>query len=99
MEDGLHLIAIAAFQKSWARVRICMVVITLFSVLATVLTFFYLKPFLAHPWYHLAYWLTMYLVLFFTAPYVFVSHEKEHGGRLPIEVPLNALGVLVEVHT
>ena len=31
-----------------------MVVITLFSILATLLTFVYLKPFLAHPWYHLS---------------------------------------------
>ncbi len=34
-----------------------MVVVTLFSILATVLTFFHLKPFLAHSRFHLAYWL------------------------------------------
>ena len=87
--NALLLIGIGVFQTSWARVRIILVVITLFSVLATVLTFFYLKPFLAHPWFHLAYWLSMYLVLFFAAPYVFWSQEKSHGGRLPIQVPLS----------
>jgi hypothetical protein len=86
--NALILIAIGVFQTSWARVRIVMVVITLFSVLATVLTFFYLKPFLAHPWFHLTYWLVMYLVLFFAAPYVFVTQEKKSGGRLPIQIPL-----------
>jgi hypothetical protein len=54
-----------------------------------VLTFFYLKPFLAHPWFHLAYWLSMYIVLFFAAPYVFITHEKKEGGRLPVQIPLN----------
>jgi hypothetical protein len=51
--NALILIGIGVFQPNWARVRIIMVLITLFSVLATVLTFFYLKPFLAHPWFHL----------------------------------------------
>ena len=87
--NALLLVGIGMFQTSWARVRIIMVVITLFSVLATVLTFFFLKPFLAHPWFHLTYWLAMYLVLFFTAPYVFVTQEKKYGGRLPIEIALN----------
>jgi hypothetical protein len=87
--NALLLVGFGAFQTKWANVRIIMVVITLFSVLATVLTFFYLKPFLAHPWYHLAYWLTMYLVLFFSAPYVFLTHEKKYGGRLPVQIPLN----------
>jgi hypothetical protein len=87
--NALVLIGIGVFQTSWPRVRIIMVVITLFSILATVLTFFYLKPFLAHPWFHLAFWLTMYLVLFFVSPYVFVTQEKKYGGRLPIQIPLN----------
>ena len=87
--NALILVAFGAFQTSWGRVRIIMVVITLFSILATILTFFYLKPFLAHPWYHLTFWLTMYLILFFAAPYVFVTHEKKYGGRLPVEIPLN----------
>jgi hypothetical protein len=93
--NALFLVGFGAFQTKWANVRINMVVITLFSILATVLTFFYLKPFLAHPWYHLAYWLTMYLVLFFSAPYVFLTHEKKYGGRLPIQIPLNTAAWLV----
>jgi hypothetical protein len=93
--NALLLIGFAVFQTSWARVRIIMVVITLFSILATVLTFFYLKPFLAHPWFHLAYWLSMYLVLFFAAPIVFLTQEKKHGGRLPIQIPLSTAARLV----
>jgi hypothetical protein len=93
--NALLLIGIGVYQTSWARVRIIMVVITLFSLLATVLTFFYLKPFLAHPWFHLAFWLSMYLVLFFTAPYVFVTQEKKAGGRLPVQIPLNSLARLL----
>jgi hypothetical protein len=87
--NALMLVAFGAFQLSWARVRITMVVITLFSILATVLTFFYLKPFLAHPWYHLTYWLIMYLILFFAAPYVFITQERKYGGRLPVDIPLS----------
>ena len=93
--NALLLVAIGIFQPNWARVRIIMVVITLFSILATVLTFFYLKPFLAHPWYHLTYWLAMYLVLFFAAPYVFLTQEKKHGGRLPVQIPLKITARLV----
>ena len=89
--NALLLVAFGAFQKSWPRVRITMVVITLFSIFATLLTFFYLKPFLAHPWYHLAYWLTMYFILFFAAPYVFIKQEQKYGGRLPVEMPLTLL--------
>jgi hypothetical protein len=87
--NALILIGIGVLQTSWARVRVIMVVITLFSILATILTLFYLKPFLAHPWFHLTYWMGMYLVLFFAAPYVFVTQEKKRGGRLPIQMPLN----------
>ncbi|MCP4139646.1 MAG: hypothetical protein GY755_05045 [Chloroflexi bacterium] len=86
--NALLLVAFGAFQLKWANTRITMVVITLFSIFATVLTFFYLKPFLAHPWYHLAYWLIMYIILFFAAPYVFYTHEKKHGGKLPVQMPL-----------
>jgi hypothetical protein len=93
--NALGLIGIGVFQTSWARVRIIMVVITLFSIFATVLTFFYLKPFLAHPWFHLTYWLIMYLVLFFAAPYVFVTQERKNGGRLPIQIPLNTAARLL----
>ncbi|MCW8850736.1 MAG: hypothetical protein OQJ81_12210, partial [Melioribacteraceae bacterium] len=87
--NALILVVLGAFQTKWANIRVIMVVITLFSIFATVLTFFYLKPFLAHPWYHLAFWLTMYLVLFFSAPYIFVTHEKKYGGKLSIQIPLN----------
>lgn len=88
--NALILIGIGILQSSWARVRIIMVVIMFFSILATVLTFFYIKPFLAHPWFHLAFWLTMYLILFFAAPIVFLTHEKKYGGRLPIQIPLTS---------
>jgi len=87
--NALLLVAFSAFQTEWKNLRVNMVVITLFSIFATLLTFVYLKPFLAHPWYHLAYWLTMYFVLFFAAPYVFITHEKKYGGKLPVQIPLN----------
>jgi hypothetical protein len=93
--NALLLVIFGAFQTTWARVRIIILDITVFSILATVLTFFYLKPFLAHPWFHLAFWLTMYLILFFGAPYVFLTFERRHGGRLPVQIPLNAGGRLV----
>lgn len=95
--NALLLVGFGIFQPSWARVRNIMVVITLFSILATLLTFFFLEPFLAHPWYHLTYWLFMYLVLFFTAPIVFLTQERKHGGRLPIQIPLNNSARLVAV--
>jgi hypothetical protein len=87
--NALLLIGIGIFQTNWARVRIIMLLVMIFSIMATVLTFVYLKPFLAHPWFHLAYWLSMYLVLFVAAPYVFLTQERKHGGRLPVRVPLN----------
>ncbi len=93
--NALLLVIFSAFQTEWAKVRVNMVVITLFSVFATLLTFFYLKPFLAHPWFHLAYWLIMYLILFFAAPYVFWTHEKEYGGKLPTQLPLGMDAKLV----
>ena len=87
--NALLLVGISALQTEWKNLRVSMVVITLFSIFATLLTFVYLKPFLAHPWYHLAYWLIMYFVLFFAAPYVFITHEKKYGGKLPVQMPLN----------
>lgn len=95
--NALLLVIFGIFQTSWARVRIIMVVITLFSILATILTFFFLKPFLAHPWYHLTYWLFMYLVLFFTAPYVFISQERKNGGKLLVQLPLSITARLLSV--
>lgn len=37
----------------------------------------------------------MYLVLFFSAPYVFVDQERRSGGRLPIQTPLNLISRIV----
>lgn len=93
--NALSLVAIGASGLSWANVRITMVVITLFSIMATLLTFVYLKPFLAHPWFHLAYWLSMYIILFFAAPYVFYTHERKYGGKLPVNLPLNLFTKIV----
>lgn len=93
--NALLLIGIGLLQTTWPRVRVIMVVITLFSILATLLTFVYLQPFLAHPWFHLTYWLGMYLILFFTAPVVFVMQERQHGGRLPVACPLSSGARLV----
>jgi hypothetical protein len=95
--NALLLIGAGIWQTKWARVRIIMVTITVFSILATLLTCVYLKPFLAHPWYHLAFWLTMYFILFFVSPTVLVTHEKKYGGRLPIQVPLNTATRLLAV--
>jgi hypothetical protein len=87
--NAILLVGIGMLQTNWDRVRIVVVVIAVFSVLATTLTFFFLKPFLAHPWFHLAFWLSMYLALFFFAPYILISFEIRDGGRLPISVPLH----------
>jgi hypothetical protein len=87
--NAIILVALGMFQTSWERVRIVVVVIAIFSVLATTLTFFFLKPFLAHPWFHLAFWLSMYLALFFVAPYILISFEIKRGGQLPVEVRLH----------
>jgi len=46
-----------------------------------------LKPFRAHQWYELAYWLLMYSILFVLVPAAFVVEERKHGGRLPVEAP------------
>jgi hypothetical protein len=67
------------------------VLITVFALAATVLTLFQLDPFLAHPWYHLAYWLTGYAVLVATAPAILLAQERAHGGRLPVRSPLSRL--------
>ena len=55
------------------------------------MTFFHLDPFLAHPWYHLTYWLGGYAVLVAVAPVVLVREERRHGGRLPVREPLTRL--------
>jgi hypothetical protein len=93
--NALLLVAIGMFQPNWPLVRIIMVVIALFSIMATLLTFVYLDPFLAHPWFHLTYWLGMYVILFFAAPLVFISQEQKHGGRLSVQIPLTTIAKLV----
>jgi hypothetical protein len=85
--NALLLVAIGLLQPGWGRARITVVLIAFFSVAATIVTLFNLDPFLKHPWIHLTYWLTMYTILLFAAPIVFVVEERRHGGRLPVEVP------------
>lgn len=75
-------------RKAWAEIRVAFVVITFFAFAATIVTFFHLDPFLAHPRYFFVYWLVNYFFLFFLTPYVFFREERTHGGRLPVEVPL-----------
>ena len=89
--NAVILGVVALRQPDWAHARVVVVLITLFALAATVMTLFSLDPFLAHPWYHLAYWLTGYAVLVVTAPVVLVWQERAHGGRLPVEVPLTAV--------
>jgi hypothetical protein len=82
---------VAVRQPDWEHARVIFVMICVFAVAATVMTFFNLDPFRAHPWYHLAYWLTGYGVLILTAPVVLIWQERLHGGRLPVELPLTWL--------
>ncbi len=93
--NALLLVIFGLLQPNWERVRITLLLITAFSILATIVTFLHLGPFLQHPWFHLIYWLSMYLILFFVAPIVFVLQEREHGGKLPIETPLSPLARVV----
>jgi hypothetical protein len=87
--NALLLVAIGLLQPGWARARITLVLIAFFSVAATIVTVFTLDPFLKHPWIHLAYWLSMYAILFLAAPLVLISEERKQGGRLPVVVPLS----------
>jgi hypothetical protein len=89
--NAVVLGVIALLQPDWAHARVIFVLICVFALAATVMTFFHLDPFRAHPWYHLAYWLGGYAVLVLTAPAVFVWQERLHGGRLPVEQPLSRL--------
>ncbi len=89
--NAVILGVVALRRPDWAEARAVFVLITVFALTATTMTFFHLDPFLAHPWYHLAYWLGGYAVLVATAPVVLVSQERRHGGRLPAEVPLTRL--------
>ena len=89
--NALVLGVLALRQPDWAHARVLFVLITVFALAATAMTFFQLDPFLAHPWYHLAYWLGGYAVLVATAPVVLVSQERRHGGRLPVTLPMTRL--------
>lgn len=72
-------------RKAWGQIRVAFVVFVIFAVAATIVTFFHLDPFLAHPRYFFVYWLVNYVFLFLVTPYVFVREERRHGGRLPVE--------------
>jgi hypothetical protein len=89
--NAVVLGVVALRQPDWEHARVIFVMICVFAVAATVMTFFNLDPFRAHPWYHLAYWLTGYGVLILTAPVVLIWQERLHGGRLPVELPLTWL--------
>jgi hypothetical protein len=89
--NAIVLSVIALRQPDWAHARVIFVLICAFAIAATVMTFFNLDPFRAHPWYHLAYWLTGYGVLILVAPAVMVWQERLHGGRLPVELPMSLL--------
>lgn len=93
--NAILLVISGFFEPSWEKTRIKFVAITFFSCAATIVTFFNLEPFLKHPWYHLAYWLSMYLILFVAAPLVFLFQELKNGGKLEIKLPLSHLARLV----
>ena len=86
--NALLLVALGLMQRDWAHARVTLVLIAFFSVAATLVTLFNLDPFLDHPWTHLTYWLSMYVILFFAAPAVFIYEERRQGGRLAVESPL-----------
>jgi hypothetical protein len=89
--DALVLIGLGLAQPSWPRARVTVLLIAVFSVSATIVTLFNLHPFLKHPWTHLTYWLSMYVILVFVAPLTFLLEEREHGGRQPVRQPLGAM--------
>ena len=82
------LATLALLRSTWPSVRATFVVFALFSVAATIVTFFHLDPFLAHRRYFLVYWLVNYFFLLVATPAVFLSRERRNGGRLPKVVPL-----------
>jgi hypothetical protein len=84
------LAALALARRSWPDVRVAFVVFTFFSLAATIATFFFLDPFLAHPRYFFVYWLANYLFLCIVTPFVFIREELSSGGRLRIDQPLTA---------
>jgi len=74
--NALLLVAMGFTRATWAEARITVVVVTTFSIAATFVTIFNIGPFLLHPWYHLAYWLSMYVILFVTSPYVLWQQQR-----------------------
>ena len=72
-------------RKTWGEIRVAFVVFTIFSIAATIVTFFHLDPFLAHPRYFFGYWLVNYFFLCFVTPYVFMREERAQGGELPVQ--------------
>ena len=89
--NAVVLGVVALRQPDWAHARVIFILITVFAVAATVMTFFHLDPFRAHPWYHLAYWLGGYAVLVLVAPVVLFRQERRNGGPLPVDVPLSRI--------
>lgn len=91
--NALMLVIFGFVQGSWHGARITLVVVSFFSVAATTGTFFSLDIFLEHPWYHLAYWLSMYLILFATAPMLLVVLSLRYRGTTPASTqPLSPFG-------
>jgi hypothetical protein len=97
--NALLLVIFGMIQGSWLRARVTMVAITFFTLAATISTFFNLDVFLEHPWSHLTYWLTMYIILCALAPLTFILLERRLGGRQPVEVPLTLAARLLGVAT
>src|SRR5688500_3132237 len=52
--NAVLLGVLALRRPDWPGARVIVVLITVFALAATTMTFFHLDPFLAHPWYHLA---------------------------------------------
>jgi hypothetical protein len=89
MYGNAALLAVFALRRpDWSRARVGFVVFAPFSLAATIVTFFHLGPFLAHPRYFFIYWLVNYFFLFFATPLVFATRERRSGGRLPVRRPL-----------
>ncbi len=93
--NAILLVAIAWRAPDWPHTRAVFVLVTMFSVTATIVTLTNFDPFLEHPWYHRAYWLGTYAVLLVATPLILVFEERAHGGRLAVQVPLSgtALGI------
>ncbi len=95
--NAILLVAYGFTRRTWPDVRVVVVLVAYFSVAATLVTFVHLDPFLKHPWFHLGYWLTMYLALVVAAPVVLARHESREGGRLAVIVPLRPVGRVVAI--